>query len=280
MQRSGNPWGLPAEDRLQWAEGLSVPVAADHRDFEILYWVGCAAAYDRRLQKVAQSVVRLLQQANVRFAVLGHEERCTGEAARRMGDEFLFQELAVGNIETLNRYNVTRILTHCPHCLNTFRQDYPQFGGRYQVVHHTEYLAQLVKEGRLSMTSAAPADGSVTYHDPCYLARVAAIVEPPRVLMRGGEEDAGYRNMVEPPRGGRHTACCGAGGGRMWFDDPPDQRIGTGRVGELLATGAESVAVACPFCLVMLADGVAAAGSPVGVFDVAELLSGAQVARR
>jgi len=275
MQRSGNPWGLPAEDRFHWADGLNVPTAAESPDFEILYWVGCAAAYDRRLQKVARSVVRLLQKAGVRFAVLGCEERCTGETARRMGDEFLFQELAETNIETLNRYGVKRIVTHCPHCLNTFRRDYPQLGGRYEAVHHSRYLMELIQAGRLRIEPASlPEIGPVTYHDPCYLARVAGITEPPRALLQPCGPGNG-RQLIEMPRNRRHTSCCGAGGGRMWFDDTPAERIGAGRAREALATGAETVAVSCPFCLLMLSDLVAAENGSADVRDVAELLANA-----
>jgi Fe-S oxidoreductase len=278
MSRMGNPWGMPPQDRLEWAAGLQVPTAAEAADFDVLYWVGCAATYDRRIQRVARSVAQLLSAANVRFAVLGTEERCTGESARRMGDEFLFQELAAQNIETLARHNVRRgtktILSHCPHCVNSFKQDYPQLGGEYDVVHHAEYLAKLVAERRLpAATSATEGAGSVTYHDPCYLARVGGITEPPRQLLQIATSKGNANRTVEMPRNRRETSCCGAGGGRMWFDDPPSERVGTGRVQEALATGAKTVAVGCPFCLVMMNDGIAARQTDVQVKDVAELLA-------
>ncbi|MCH8922657.1 MAG: (Fe-S)-binding protein [Planctomycetes bacterium] len=272
-QRSGNPWGLPPQDRFAWAKGLGVPTVAENPQFDVLYWVGCAAAYDRRAGKVARSVVRLLQIAEVNFAVLGPEERCTGESARRMGEEFLFQEAAAANVEVLGAAGVKKILTHCPHCLNSFRSDYPQMGGRYEVVHHSEFLAELIAEGRLKIDGEAQkklALGRVTYHDPCYLARVQNVTAPPRDLLQ--QTIGGSGELVEMPRHGRATACCGAGGGRMWFDDTPDQRIGVGRIEEVLATGAKTVAVACPFCLTMVSDGVAAADSHVAVRDIAELL--------
>ncbi|MBI2480515.1 MAG: (Fe-S)-binding protein, partial [Planctomycetia bacterium] len=269
MQRSGNPWGLPPGERMRWAEGLDVPTAADHPQFELLYWVGCAAAYDRRLQQVARSVVRLLRRAGVDFAVLGNEERCTGDAARRMGDELLFQELAAANIATLTRYRVTKIVTHCPHCLNAFRQDYPQLGGHFEVVHHTQLLTELVRAGRLSRTEAlSPTEQTVTFHDPCYLARVSGETAAPRELLCG----LGGQSLVEMERHGRQTSCCGAGGGRMWFDDNAIERPGVNRAREALATRAETLAVACPFCLLMLTDSVAAAGGSTTVRDVAELL--------
>jgi Fe-S oxidoreductase len=250
-ERAGNPWGLPATDRLAWAAGLDVPLASSQRDFEVLYWVGCAAAYDRRVQKVARSVVRLLQAAKVNFAVLGPEEKCTGESARRMGDEFLFQQLAEQNVETLSRHGVRRIVAHCPHCVNSLRNDYPQVGGNYEVVHHSQMLAELVRDGRLAPKKIDNSiHGSVTYHDPCYLARVSGVTEPPRSILA-------ETPIAELPRNRRQTSCCGAGGGRMWFDDPPAQRVGQSRVQEIAAAGVNTVAVACPFCMIMLSDGLA-----------------------
>ena len=270
MQRSGNPWGLPVEERLNWADGLVVPQVRDHPDFEVLYWVGCAAAYDRRIQKVARAVVQLLQAAEVNFAVLGPEERCTGESARRMGDEFLFQELATSNLETLSRYSVRKIVTHCPHCLNSLKQDYPQFGGRFEVVHHTEFLAELIDEGKLVLNKMTPnLSDKLTYHDPCYLARVNGVTQSPRDLIQLALPSS---QPVEMPRHGLDTACCGAGGGRMWFDDSPDERVGIDRVAEAIETGAGTLAVSCPFCLTMMTDGTAAQNANVVVKDVAELL--------
>jgi Fe-S oxidoreductase len=271
LQRAGNPWGMSSQDRLAWAAGLDVPTARDHPDFEVLYWVGCAAAYDPRLHKVARSVVHLLQRASVNFAVLGSEERCTGEAARRLGDEFLFQELATANIATFRRYRVNRILTHCPHCWHTFRHDYPQLGGHYEVLHHTQFLAALVRSGRLPGGSASLRSGrAVTYHDPCYLARAGGVIEPPRMLLTSGGDES---RLVEMARRGRFTSCCGGGGGRLWFDDPPAERTGTTRAREAVATGAEVIGVACPFCLQMLTDATADAERQVAVRDVAELLA-------
>jgi Fe-S oxidoreductase len=280
MGRVGNPWGMSPQDRMQWAEGLEVSVAAEAADYDVLYWVGCAATYDRRIQRIARSVAQLLNAAKVRFAVLGNEERCTGESARRMGDEFLFQELAGRNIETLARHNVRRgaktIVSHCPHCVNSFKQDYPQLGGDYEVIHHSEYLAKLVAEGRLPAPAPkTEGSGAVTYHDPCYLARVGGVTEQPRQLLGAavGNSDPGYSSIVEMPRNRRATSCCGAGGGRMWFDDPPSERAGTGRVQEVIETGVKTVAVGCPFCMVMLTDGLAARDASMQVKDVAEILA-------
>jgi Fe-S oxidoreductase/nitrate reductase gamma subunit len=270
--RSGNPWGLLPQDRTAWASGLDVPTARERPDFEVLYWIGCAAAYDRRVQSVAKCVVRLLAAAGVRFAILGSEERCTGESMRRMGDEFLFQELARANIAALGGHRVKRILTHCPHCLNTFRQDYPLLGGRYEVVHHAPYLLELAASGRLPLQAeggGAAGAAAVTLHDPCYLARVAGVTGEPRELLRLASPGS---PLVELSRHGRQTACCGAGGGRMWFDDPADTRVGRDRVDEIVAAGATTVATLCPFCLTMLQDGLAARNNVHQVRDVAELL--------
>jgi Fe-S oxidoreductase len=221
-------------------------------------------------------MVQLLQRAGVNFAILGSEEKCTGDTARRLGDEFLFQELAQANIETLQRHQVKKILTHCPHCFNSFRQDYPQFGGHFQVVHHTQFLWDLIRDGRLVIPKdSRPQPGQpVTYHDPCYLARVNGIHATPRDLLRallaGEGADPSLREMS---RREAKTFCCGAGGGRMWMEEDPKQRVSSERAREALATGARTVAVGCPFCLTMLTDGVAAESSPARVMDVAELLA-------
>jgi len=250
-------------------------------DCEVLYWVGCAAAYDRRLQKVARSVVKLMQAAKIDFAVLGNSERCTGEAARRMGDELLFQQLAGKNIETFERFGIRkgakRIVSHCPHCVNSFRQDYPQLGANLEVSHHTEFLDELIRSGRLKVSanasiSSGGRSSSVTYHDPCYLARVQNVTAAPRALL---SHAAGPAGIVEMPRHGRQTSCCGAGGGRMWFDDTADKRVGQSRVAEALATGACTLAVSCPFCLTMTTDGIAARNGDMAVRDIAEILADA-----
>ena len=270
MQRSGNPWGLPADERLHWAEGLEVPTVHENQDFDVLYWVGCAASYDRRIQRVARAVVQLLQHAQVNFAVLGPEERCTGESARRMGDEFLFQELAATNLATLQQHAVKKIVTHCPHCLNSLTNDYSQFGGKFEVLHHSQFLQELVQQGRLPTPDRSAQDnGQVTYHDPCYLARVGNISEPPRQLIELTLSSGS--DLTEMPRRREQTACCGAGGGRMWFDDSPDQRAGKDRIDEIVETGCQTVAVGCPFCLTMVSDGLATAGAKIEVQDIAEL---------
>ena len=275
MQSSANPWGLPAAERPNWSEGLGAPTCQENPTFEVLYWIGCAGSYDRRAQRVARAVVKLLRHAGVNFAILGREEKCTGESARRLGDEFLFQELAQANIATLAKYNVRKVLAHCPHCLNSLLKDYPQFGGQYEVIHHTQFLSQLIKDDRLKIpdTDGEQVAGAVTYHDPCYLARVNGIHEAPREVLAtalgAASKSADFREM----RNNREkTFCCGAGGGRMWMEEDPKQRVSTVRAKEALTTGAKTVAVGCPFCLTMITDGVAAQDSSARVLDVAEIL--------
>ncbi len=208
------------------------------------------------------------------YAVLGSEEGCTGESARRMGDEFLFQELAASNVETLGKYKVKKIVAHCPHCVNSFLYDYPQMGGTYEVIHHSQLLATLVEQGLLP-SSASENDGEVVYHDPCYLARANNVTEPPRQTVAAARFNGDVARVTELPRNRRHTSCCGGGGGRMWFDDAPAERSGKGRVLDILDSGAETVAVSCPFCMVMLSDGIAASSGAgnIHVRDVAEILA-------
>ncbi|MBI1842517.1 MAG: respiratory nitrate reductase subunit gamma [Verrucomicrobia bacterium] len=275
MQSSGNPWGLPANERSDWnsaeiSVGFGAPTVQENPDFELLYWVGCAGAYDRRAQRVTRSVVRLLKAAKVNFAILGKEERCTGDSARRLGDEFLFQELAQINIATLARYKVRKIVAHCPHCLNALLKDYRAFGGDYEVQHHSQLLAELLEAGRLRPAEglrAAP-PGLVTYHDPCYLARANGIHQAPRDMLQAATGE----RPTEMSARREKTSCCGAGGGRMWMEEPTAQRVSTQRAAQALATGAKTIAVGCPFCLTMMKDGVAASGSETPVKDLAEIL--------
>jgi Fe-S oxidoreductase len=269
MQSSGNPWGLPAAERANWAEGLGVPTVKENPTFDVLYWVGCAGSYDRRAQRVTRAVVKLLKHANVNFAILGREEKCTGESARRLGEEFLFQELAEANIATLAKYNVRKILTQCPHCLNSLLKDFPQFGGHYEVLHHSQFFEQLLADGRLKLSDGFAPSGTLTYHDPCYLARVNGIHQAPRALLKAGLA-TGLREM---PRRCEKTFCCGAGGGRMWMEEDPKKRVSTVRAAEALATGAQTVAVGCPFCLTMMSDGITAQSESARVLDLAEILA-------
>lgn len=263
-----NPWGLPASQRLDWAQGLDIPAASAEDGREVLLWVGCAGAFEPRGQKSIRAVAQLLQQAGVKFTVLGPKERCNGDPARRTGDEFLFQQLAEANITTLNGIQAKKIVTQCPHCLHTIKNEYPQFGGQYEVLHHTQFLAQLVAEGRLKLSEefAEP----VTYHDPCWLARVNGVTEAPRQLLNGVLTIP----LTEVARRESKTFCCGAGGGRMWMEEPPNQRPGVNRAQELIATGAQTVAVGCPFCKVMVGDSIAqvAGEKAPPVMDVSEIM--------
>ena len=264
VDRTSNPWGKPQADRMQWAEGLGLRVLGPGEAApDILFWVGCAPAFDERARKAAVSTAKLMQEAGVDFAVLGPRESCTGDPARRMGDEYTFQRLAGENVATLNGAGVKKIVTTCPHCFNTIGNEYPDFGGRYQVVHHTEFLAELVREGKLS---PAPSDRTITYHDSCYLARHNDVRAQPRELV------AAVGKPVEMPRNRERTFCCGAGGARMWMEEKRGRPINQERVREAAATGAETLAVACPFCTVMLDDGVRETGAKLQVFDLATLL--------
>jgi Fe-S oxidoreductase len=256
-----------------------VPVAADLAaagpdavaELEVLYWVGCAAAFDDRNKRVARAFVTCLNAAGVRYAVLGQEESCSGDPARRMGNEYVFQMLATANVETLNRYRPKTIVTACPHCFNTLGNEYPQFGGQYDVVHHSQYLARLVEEGRLRAESFE--SGTWTYHDPCYLTRYNGVVEAPRSVLAAvpGLE------LREMERHGKETFCCGAGGGRMWMEEQRGVRVNAERTRQALETGAEGIATACPFCLVMMRDGLADsaenASRNVEAQDIAEIMA-------
>ena len=272
VDRTSNPWGKPQADRLQWAEGLGVRVLRPgERPPEVLFWVGCAPAFDERARRAAISTAKLLQMAGVDFAILGQRESCTGDPARRMGDEYTFQRLAGENVATLNGAGVKTIVTTCPHCFNTLGNEYADFGGTYEVVHHTQFLADLVHQGKLS---PMPSERTITYHDSCYLARHNDVREAPRELV------SAVGQAVEMPRNRERTFCCGAGGARMWMEEKRGRPINQERVREAVETGAETLAVACPFCTVMLDDGVRETGSKMQVFDLATLLAEAVERRR
>jgi Fe-S oxidoreductase len=238
---------------------------------DVLFWVGCAPAFDERARTAAISTAKLMQMAGVDFAILGPREACTGDPARRMGDEYTFQRLAGENVATLNEARVRRIVTTCPHCFNTIGNEYPDFGGRYEVVHHTAFLAELMREGKLA---AMPSDRTITYHDSCYLARHNDVRSEPREIV------AAVGKAVEMPRHGERTFCCGAGGARMWMEEKRGTPINQERVREAAETGAETLAVACPFCTVMLDDGVRETGAKLQVIDLATLLAEAVEKRR
>jgi Fe-S oxidoreductase len=280
MERYGNPWGQPASTRLDWARDLpfEVPTAADVAaqgpeavaKLECLYWVGCAAAFDDRNRRVARALVTCLNAAGVSYAVLGQEETCTGDPARRMGNEYVFQMLATSNVETLASYGVTSIITACPHCFNTLGNEYPEFGGEYEVIHHSTFLARLVEEGRLKPGTNGGEDTTLTYHDACYLARYNDVVVDPRKVL----DVIPNVELREMELNGKQGFCCGAGGGRMWMEEDRGTRINAERTRQALATKADGVATACPFCLVMLRDGLADAGADsVEVRDISEVMA-------
>jgi Fe-S oxidoreductase len=276
IETQGNPWGIGSNKRAEWCADLDVPRASDG-GFEWLFFVGCAGAYDDRQKKVSRAIVKLLREAKVSFAILGEEETCTGDAARRLGNEYLFQLQAGSLVETLNGYGVKKILVQCPHCLNTLRNELPQLGGTYEVVHHAQLLERLVVEGRLARADVRVVQGKVTFHDPCYLARHNGVVEAPRAVLAA----AGV-SVTEMPRSGRTGFCCGAGGGRMWLEEKLGTRVNRTRADEAVAAlgGSGTVAAACPFCVTMLKDGVAEAGQEdaVRVLDVAEIAAAALAA--
>jgi Fe-S oxidoreductase len=266
MERTGNPWNIPPEKRFEWAEGLDVPTIAQNPDATYLWWVGCAPATDPRAQKAARAFAKLLHAAGVDYAVLGPKERCTGDSARRSGNEYLFFELASVNVEVLNAFNPQTIITTCPHCLHTLKNEYPAFGGNYNVIHHTEFLARLVEEGRLIVEVGSP-DQGITFHDPCYLSRQNDILEAPRSAL-----GALKIPVVEMPRSGRDSFCCGAGGAQMWKEEEAGElRVSEARISEARATGQSTLSVACPFCMIMLSD-VAGTGNELEIKDVAEVL--------
>jgi Fe-S oxidoreductase len=264
VERQGNPWGRPQAERAAWTEGLDVRVLEPgDPPPEVLYWVGCAASYDERARASARSTATLLAAAGVDFAILGPAEACTGDPARRMGNEFVFQAYAEQNVATLDEAGVTKIVASCPHCFNTLANEYPDFGGRYEVVHHTELLASLIREGRLSPRAG---EQEITYHDSCYLARHNDVRTQPRELA------AAVGRPVEMERREERTFCCGAGGAHMWMEERAGA-INEERVREAAETGAGTLAVACPFCTVMLDDGVKSSGRDLRVADLATLLA-------
>jgi Fe-S oxidoreductase len=288
MEGQGNPWGQPASTRTDWTRGLPfpVPTVADMAaapggldELEVLYWVGCAAAFDERNKRVARAFATCLNGAGVRFAILGQEESCTGDPARRMGNEYVFQMLAAGNIETLNRYGMGErtIVTACPHCFNSITNEYGQLGGSFRVVHHSVFLQGLLDSGRLRVAEdSAAAAGSVTFHDSCYMARYNGVVAAPRDVL-GAVPGLELREME---KSGKNTFCCGAGGGRMWMEETRGTRINAERTRQALETGAETVATSCPFCMVMMKDGLADAAASaetgsgvVNARDISEILA-------
>lgn len=276
LESRQHPFAGTQFSRVDWTEGLDIDVMAemdDPHEAEVLMWVGCGGALVERNRNTVRATAKLLQKAGVKFAILGREESCTGDPARRVGNEFLFEMLAKGNVETMQRYGVRKVVTSCPHCFNSFRNEYPQFGGSYEVYHHSQFLDQLLESGRLDGNGAAvSSNGSstITFHDPCYLGRHNGEYDAPRNLLA----KLGDARQVEMERSRNTSFCCGGGGGMAFVDEPPDQRVNQERAQEAVDTGADVVAVGCPFCATMLDDGVNArrGDRDVKVKDVAELL--------
>jgi len=271
METQGNPWGIDAGSRADWATGLDIPTIADKPDAEYLYFVGCAGSYDDRHKRTTQALVKVLRAAQVDFAILGVEEPCNGETARRIGNEYLFQTMAQMAVEVLNGYSVRKIITNCPHCFNTFKNDYPQFGGNFEVIHATELVDRLIADGKLELNDAGQ-PRAITYHDSCYLGRYNGVIDAPRNILNRipGVE------LREMQRSRRFGMCCGAGGGRMWMEEEPTQRVNFRRVEQALETSPDAVAVACPFCMTMVDDGLKSKGmeDKVPALDVMELVAG------
>jgi len=268
LENNATPWAFSASTRADWAEGMEVPRIADRPDAEVLFWVGCAGSFDARYKKVTQAFARLMNQAGIKFAILGNEEKCTGDPARRIGNEYLAQMLMKDNVQTMNKYNVKKIVTSCPHCFNTLKNEYPQFGGTYEVVHHTDFLLNLVEQGKIKISRAQKE--KITYHDSCYLGRYNKVYDAPRQALKAipGVE------LAEMKRSRDKGFCCGAGGGRMFMEEHEGKRVNIERTEEALAQNPTVIGTACPFCMTMMTDGVKEkeASETVQVKDIAELL--------
>jgi Fe-S oxidoreductase/nitrate reductase gamma subunit len=268
IQRAGNPWGMPAAERLAWAEGLDVPLMEAGKEVEYLYWVGCSASYDKRNQAIARSVVAILTKAGVSFAVMP-EERCHAEVGRRLGEEYLYQTVQQENVEAMKQYKFRKVITHCPHCFNTIKNEFPQFGGTYEVLHHSVVINELIESGRIRPIK--PLDATVVFHDSCYLGRYNGIMQAPRKAMAA----VPGLKVIDPPRAQERGLCCGGGGGHMWMEIPSEKRVNVIRTEELMQTGAAIVGTACPFCLAMVDLGrkVKGAEDTLAVKDVSELVA-------
>jgi Fe-S oxidoreductase/nitrate reductase gamma subunit len=268
LQTNNNPWGMSRGVRAEWTKGLEIKTFAEVTDPEILFWVGCCGSFDARNQRVATSMVKILQACEVRFGILGNKEGCCGDPARRIGNEYLFQTIAEANIEILKGYGVKKILTLCPHCFHTLKNEYPQLGGKFQVIHHTQFLTELLTSGKLKLTK--PINKVTTYHDSCYLGRGNQIYKAPRRILHA---IPGLK-LVEMERHGNRSFCCGAGGGRMWMEEKIGMRINQIRTDQAIEVNAELIGTACPYCLTMLGDGIKEKGKAetMAAYDLSELV--------
>jgi len=273
VETQSNPWNLPAGERGKWCEDLEVTTMAEKSDVEYLYYVGCAGSYDQRYIKVSRALVKILNEAGVSYSILGDEEMCTGDSAKRIGNEMLAQMMAQSNVENFNNYGVKKVITSCPHCLNSIKNEFPDYGGEYEVINHTDLIQELIKDGKIKPNiSQLDMQDQVTYHDSCYLGRYNDIFESPRNVL---EAAAGKGKVIEMDRNMEKSFCCGAGGGRMWMEETIGTSVNGNRAEEALATGAKTIATACPFCMTMLTDGVKAQGKieEVDVRDIAEIVA-------
>ena len=270
MENYGNPWGLSPQDREVWMEGKDVPLMRDKKQTDVLYWAGCSGAYDQRGKEISQSVVDVLKKAGVNFASLGNEETCTGDSARRIGNEYLFQMMANKNLKTFDKYKFKKIVTQCPHCLTTLKNDYSELGADFDVVHHSQYIAELIKEDKIKPEPWM--DEDVTYHDPCYLGRHSNEYDAPRDVIQSIMRDG---KLVEMEQNKKESFCCGAGGGNMWYEIKTGERINKHRFNQAVETKAKTVAAACNFCNIMLEDGMKVTGNDkdMQVLDIAEMVS-------
>jgi Fe-S oxidoreductase len=269
LERNGNPWGIGYDKRADWAAGLDVKLMADDPDVDYLLWVGCAGSFDDRTKKISVSLVKILQKAGINFAILGTQEKCTGDFARRAGNEMMYQMMAQENIETLNNYKVKKIIAACPHCLNTLKHEYPQLGGNYEVIHHTQFIFDLIQSGKITLKKGV--EGTLSYHDPCYLGRYNSIYDQPRSIL----QSLSQQGITELDRHGPESFCCGAGGGRMWMEETIGKRINLERAEEIADLKVTTLAVGCPFCLTMLEDGMKELNKEetIKTLDIAELVA-------
>ena len=268
---TGNPWGFSKSERTKWATdaGIELPLMSDKKEAEVLYWVGCAGSYDPRNQKVAKAMIKILEAANIDYAVLGNEESCTGDSARRLGEEYLFETMALQNIETFNKYKFNKIITPCPHCFHTIKNEYGDFEGNYKVQHHSQFIGELIKSDKLKLNKYL--DSKITYHDACYLGRHNGEYEAPRNVIDSILKDG---KLIEMDRNRVNSFCCGAGGGNMWYDIEDGERINSARFQEAADTGVDVVATACSFCSIMMDDALKVEGKEdsMQVLDIAELV--------